>query len=98
MGSNPIAPQKLTDMKTYKTTFGTIWAREIVSIHSICLSYMTNAVHSRANLRTVTHILGNGFQYITYITYIDPLGNCTEDLSYDVERLTLEEWIKQHEV
>ena len=59
---------------------------------------MSHAAQSRATLRTVTHILGSGFQYITYITYIDPLGNCTEDLSYEVERLTLEEWIKQHEI
>ena len=85
-------------MKTYKTTFGSIWAREVVSIHSICLLHIAITSYSRANLRTVTKILGNGFQYITYITYIDPLGNCVEDLSYEKERLTLEEWIKQHEI
>ena len=85
-------------MKTYKTTFGSIWAREVVSVHSVNLRHLASVSCSRSQQQTVTHILGSGFQYITYITYIDPLGNCAEDLSYDVERLTLEEWIKQHEI
>lgn len=85
-------------MKTYKTTFGSICAREVVSVHSINLRYTASVLYSRAQRRGVTHILGSGFQYITYISYIDPLGNCVEDLSYDVERLTLEKWIKQHEI
>ena len=85
-------------MKTYKITFGSIWAREVVSVHSVNLRHLAGISYSRSQRQTVTHILGSGFQYITYISYIDSLGNCVEDLSYDVERLILEEWIKQHEI
>ena len=98
MGSNPIAPQKLTDMKTYKTTFGTIQAKRIVFVNSVGLLTVVHVAGSRSRLKNITKILGNGFPYIAYINYIDSQGKYRTALSYDVERLTLEKWIKQHEV
>lgn len=110
MGSNPIAPQKLTDMKTTcivnnQIIIGDLWE---VYGHQTLLGYFDAVKQgyvkiNRKLLEKATHKIQSGDCYITKVQYVSDIINnvCIykQLVTFDDTRLTTKQWLnkyKQH--